>query len=127
MLKAVDATLTLFGQNYLSFLYLGCRYASRGGFRYISSTAIQRFAPAKELRKLGDPTAGPALVEALHREVTDPRTWETQCQMIMALGHSGYRKGVLVLNMLAQVKFEATMVLVAIGDAFVRLGRRSRQ
>lgn len=85
----------------------------------------KRRAAAKKLRKLGDPSAGPALLEALQRELSDPRTWETQYQMIMALGHSGYRKAFLALHVLAQVKFEANMVLVAIGDAFVRLGRRS--
>ena len=85
----------------------------------------KRRAAAKKLRKLGDPTAGPALLEALQRELTDPRTWETQYQMIMALGHCGYREACPVLQMLAHEKFKATMVLAAVGDALVRLRRSS--
>jgi hypothetical protein len=45
----------------------------------------KRRSAAKKLRKLGDPVAGPALLEALKHELPDPRTWETQYQMIMAL------------------------------------------
>jgi HEAT repeat protein len=85
----------------------------------------KRRAAAKRLRKLGDRTAGPALLEALQRELLDPRTWETQYQMIMALGHCGYKEACPVLQMLAYEKFEATMVLVAVGDALVRLRRSS--
>jgi hypothetical protein len=85
----------------------------------------KRRAAAKKLRKLGDPTAGPALLDALQRELPDTRTWETQYQMIMALGHCGYREACSLLQILAYEKFEATMVLVAVGDAFVRLRRSS--
>jgi HEAT repeat protein len=85
----------------------------------------KRRAAAKKLRKIGDPAAGHALLEALQRELPDPRTWETQYQMIMALGHCGYREACPLLQMLAYEKFEATMVLVAVGDAFVRLRRNS--
>jgi hypothetical protein len=45
--------------------------------------------------------------------------------MIMALGHCGYREAAPLLQILAHEKFEATMVLVAVGDAYVRLRRRS--
>src|SRR3984957_6504454 len=42
----------------------------------------KRRSAAKKLRKLGDPVAGPVLLEALKRELPDIRTWETQYQMI---------------------------------------------
>lgn len=83
----------------------------------------KRRSAAKRLRKLGDPSAGPALLEALQQEVRDPRTWETQYQMIMALGECGYRSALPYLQVLAGQLFEATMVYVALGDAMVRLGR----
>ncbi|MFD4766286.1 hypothetical protein [Streptomyces niveus] len=42
-------------------------------------SSAKRRSAAKRLRKLGDPYAGPALLEALKNEVRDSRTWETQC------------------------------------------------
>jgi hypothetical protein len=81
----------------------------------------KRRAAAKKLRKLRAPEAGPALLAALEREVKDPRTWETQYQMIMALGESGYRDALPFLEMLSRQPIEATMVYVGLGDAIVRL------
>ena len=83
----------------------------------------KRRSGAKRLRKLRDPAAGPALLQALQQEVRDSRTWETQYQMIMALGECGYRPALPYLQTLAAQPFEATMVYVALGDAIVRLGR----
>jgi HEAT repeat protein len=83
----------------------------------------KRRTGAKHLRKLKDSSAGPALLAALQKEVQDPRTWETQYQMIMALGECGYTPALPYLHELARHAFEATMVYVAIGDATVRLER----
>ena len=83
----------------------------------------KRRSGAKRLRKLRGPTAGPAFLQALQQEVRDPRTWETQYQMIMALGECGYRPALPYLQTLVAQPFEATMVYVALGDAIVRLGR----
>ncbi|MCU7820099.1 HEAT repeat domain-containing protein [Kitasatospora sp. DSM 101779] len=85
-----------------------------------------RFSPkrrsaATRLRRLADPVAGPALTEALEREVRDSRAWETQYQMVMALGMCGHRPVLGLLRNLAQRPFEATMVYTALGDAIVRL------
>nr|CAA9216330.1 hypothetical protein AVDCRST_MAG63-247 [uncultured Armatimonadetes bacterium] len=85
--------------------------------------SAKRRMGAKRLRKLKDPSAGPALLEALQKEVQDPRTWETQYQMVMALGECGYAPALPYLQELASHPFDATMVYVAIGDALVRLGR----
>jgi hypothetical protein len=85
--------------------------------------SARRRSAAKRLRTLADPAAGGALLEALGREVQDPRTWETQYQMIMALGTCDHRPALPFLRELALWRFEATMVYVAIGDAIVRLGR----
>lgn len=49
------------------------------------------------------------------------RTWETQYQMIMALGECGYTEALTFLGELSKRSFEATMIYVAIGDAMMRL------
>lgn len=91
-----------------------------------SKSSPKRRSAALKLRKLGDLAAGPALLDALKNELKDPRTWETQYQMIMALGHSGTTDAIPLLEILAHEPFvERTMVLVAIGDALVRLSRSS--
>lgn len=62
---------------------------------------------------------------SIRHELQDARTWETQYQLVMALGHCEYREAGSLLQMLASQKLEATMLLVAIGDAYVRLRRNS--
>lgn len=81
----------------------------------------KRRSAATRLRRLADPAAGPPLLAALRREVHDTRTWETQYQMVMALGACGHRPALDLLRELAQRPFEATMVYVALGDAVLRL------
>jgi hypothetical protein len=87
----------------------------------------KRRSAALKLRKLKDPSCGPALLSALIEELKDPRTWVIQYQMIMALGHSGYTEAIPLLEILAHEKFEATTVLAAVGDAYVRLSRKSNE
>jgi hypothetical protein len=81
----------------------------------------KRRAAAKKIRKLAANEAGPALLAALKKELNDKRTWETQYQMIMALGEATYTESLDFLLQLANRDFEATMVYVAIGDAIARL------
>lgn len=83
--------------------------------------SAKRRSAAKKLRKLKNKDAGPALLEALKNELKDKRTWETQYQMIMALGESGHTDGLDFLQQLAKQDFEATMLYVAIGDSITRL------
>lgn len=83
----------------------------------------KRRSGAKQLRRLGDPTAGPALLEALQREVQDPRTWETQYQLIMALAECRFGAALPLLKSLSLREFRAAMVYIALGDAIVRLDR----
>lgn len=56
--------------------------------------------------------------------MNDPRIWETQYQMIMALGQCGCKEALPFLKALTNREFEATMVYLALGDAIVRLARR---
>ena len=84
----------------------------------------KRRGAAKQLRRLRAPEAGPALLTALEKEVQDPRTWETQYQLAMALGECGHKQALPTLERLATSEIEATMVYVGLGDAIVRLSRK---
>ncbi|WP_305815346.1 HEAT repeat domain-containing protein [Photobacterium leiognathi] len=63
-----------------------------------NKASAKRRSAAKKLRKLKNKDAGPALLEALKNELKDKRTWETQYQMIMALGESGHTDGLDFYN-----------------------------
>jgi hypothetical protein len=77
------------------------------------------------LRKFADPGACAALLTALELEVLDKRTWETQYQLIMALGATGCKNALPTIRGLAQSKCCATMRQMAVGDAMVRLQHTS--
>ena len=81
----------------------------------------KRRSAAKKLRKLRDSRACSALLDALSNEISDGRTWETQYHMVMALGECGCHKALPLIDELATRPFYHTTVLIAIGDALVRL------
>jgi hypothetical protein len=87
------------------------------------SRSPKRRAAAKRLRKSADPTAGPALIAALEKELNDDRTWETQYQLIMAIGHCNYCEALPFVESLVPSN-SGGMVNVAIGDTLLRLSRK---
>jgi HEAT repeat protein len=89
--------------------------------------SAKRRSAAKKLRKLKCVDVGSSILSALEAELKDVRTWETQYQMIMAIGECGYKPALPFLNELAKQGFEATMVYVAIGDAIVRLSIKNER
>ncbi|MFF7777545.1 HEAT repeat domain-containing protein [Streptomyces tanashiensis] len=89
--------------------------------RLHDSSSAKRRSAAKRLRRLGDPSAGPALLEALKNEVKDARTWETQYQMTMALGTCGSPSDLPYLRDLVLRPETLHAVHTAGGDAIVRL------
>lgn len=70
----------------------------------------KRRAAAKRLRKLGDPAAGPSLLAALQEELNDDRTWETQYQMIMAIGHCDYKEALPYIDPTVAKDFEVNRI-----------------
>lgn len=86
-----------------------------------NKASAKRRSAAKKLRQLKAKKAGPALLAALKNELKDKRTWETQYQIIMAMGESGYTDSLEFLLQLAKQEFEATMIYIAIGDAITTL------
>jgi hypothetical protein len=85
--------------------------------------SAKRRSASKKLRKLGNVEAGPFILEALQNELKDARAWETQYQMIMAIGECEYKKALPFIKEISEKDFEATMVYMAIGDAIVRLSK----
>ncbi|CAM5418842.1 HEAT repeat domain-containing protein [Streptomyces aurantiogriseus] len=86
-----------------------------------ASSAAKRRTAAKRLRALADEAAGSPLLRALQREMQDLGAWETQYQLIMAIGACGYQPAVPYLSELTQHRTEVPMVHTAVGDAIVRL------
>jgi HEAT repeat protein len=86
--------------------------------------STKRRSAAKKLRKIADINAGRYLLDALKEEIKDARTWETQYQMIMAIGECDFKEALPFLLNLSTKNFESTMVYVAIGDSIVRLSKQ---
>ena len=84
------------------------------------SKSARRRSAAKKLRKSGDPDTGPSLLVALKNELRDQRTWETQYQMIMALGQCQHTEATEFLEALSR-EGRIESVQTGIGDALFRL------
>jgi HEAT repeat protein len=67
--------------------------------------SAKRRSAAKKLRKLNYVDVGSSILSALEAELKDVRTWETQYQMIMAIGECGYKPALPFLNELAKQGF----------------------
>ncbi|MFI6999051.1 hypothetical protein [Nocardia sp. NPDC050175] len=85
--------------------------------------SAQRRRGAKRLRALADPTTSGEIRGALEREMQDQRTWETQYQLVMALGMTGSRADAELLKEWALRPRKPTAVNAALGDAIIRLDR----
>jgi HEAT repeat protein len=83
--------------------------------------SAKRRSGAKKLRRMKLKEAGPYLITALNKEIADSRTWETQYQLIMAIGECEVVAAAPLLRQLARQSFDATMIYMAVGDALVRL------
>ncbi|MBI5706704.1 MAG: hypothetical protein HZC36_06905 [Armatimonadetes bacterium] len=88
-----------------------------------SQTAKRRSAAIK-LRKVGLPEAGPALLDALEAEIRKKVTWETQYQLLRALGECDYRPALSRILEIASDPERKTLELSAAGMSIVRLARK---
>jgi hypothetical protein len=86
-----------------------------------ASASPKRRSAALRLRRLAQPSAGPAIFHALKVEVLDDRTWETQYQMAMAVGLCGYLPALAWLKEFAGRLPSDSALAVGVGDAIVRL------
>jgi HEAT repeat protein len=83
--------------------------------------SARRRSAARRLGKIGDPAAGPALLAALEEETGDRRTWETQYEMIVALGRCRYAPAVPFLKSLADSEVPFDSLYGAAGNAVARV------
>jgi hypothetical protein len=86
-----------------------------------SKASAKRRSAAKKLRKLKTTSAGPGLMQALEKEIKNPRTWETQYHMIMALADIRYLEALPLLYKITEINTDATMIHTAVGDAITTL------
>ena len=89
--------------------------------RLKSKSSSQRRSAAKKLRKHPTPEVVPVLIDSLAQEIRDPRTWETQYHIIMALAAANASDALPLLQHIADMELEHTMVLLAAGDSITRL------
>ncbi|WP_034087581.1 hypothetical protein [Streptacidiphilus albus] len=85
------------------------------------SRSARRRSAAKQIGKLGDPAAGYSLLEVLEVEAADARTWETQYEMIVALGSCRCSAAVPFLKSLADAGFKFDSLYGAVGDSIIRI------
>lgn len=85
------------------------------------SKSPKRRSAAKALRRSKAKQSGPALLEALEREMADPRTWETQFEMALALGECGSADALPLLERISGMDLKATTVLMGVGNAITRI------
>jgi HEAT repeat protein len=87
---------------------------------------VKRRTAAHALRNLKIPATGPALLEALREELQNPQSWDTQYQMIMALGECRHYEALPLLRELIPAKRGQLMISIALGDSIVRLSSVDR-
>lgn len=91
--------------------------------RLIAPQAATRRTAAKTLRKLKIKVTGSHVLAALKWEIKNPKSWDTQYQMILAIGECGYAEALPYLQGMAKLPRQHATVGVALGDAIVRLNR----
>lgn len=87
--------------------------------------ADKRSSAAKRLRKQGNVEAGSAIFVALKKELKDRRTWNSQWEMLLALGELRYYEALPYLWELTALETPNTILYSGLGDAIVRLSSRT--
>ena len=90
-----------------------------------SPKSDDRRRAAKEIGKAKLTDLGDALYKAYLVEVTDKRTWETQFEMVLALGLIDYRIALEQIEKLVRENKPYDMITRAAAHSYVRLKRHS--
>jgi hypothetical protein len=88
-----------------------------------SSKSEKRRSAAKKAGKNNIVQLGDELYDAYLKERGDKRTWETQTEMILALGRLGYRKALPDLRAIIDRNEPHDMITIAAARSCVRLSR----
>ncbi|NDV66665.1 hypothetical protein [Bacteroides sp. 224] len=88
-----------------------------------NSQSTKRKSAAKKVGKNQLTALGDSLYEAYIKERGDKRTWETQTEMILALGRIGYTKALPDLELIIDRNEPHDMITIAAARSYVRLKR----
>lgn len=90
-----------------------------------SKKSADRRRGAKEIGKLKLLEFGEELYEKYLIERLDKRTWETQCEMIKALGSIDFRKAINEIELIVRTNIPHDMITIVAGTTYVQLKRKS--
>ena len=90
-----------------------------------SKKSADRRRGAKEIGKLKLSEFGEELYEKYLIERLDKRTWETQCEMIKALGSIDFRKAINEIELIVRTNIPHDMITIVAGTTYVQLKRKS--
>jgi hypothetical protein len=90
-----------------------------------SKKSADRKRAAKEIGKLNLTDLAEDLYKAYLTETTDKRTWETQVEMILALGLINYKNALTEIEQIVKANKPHDMITYAAAQSYVRLKRKS--
>lgn len=90
-----------------------------------STKSADRRRAAKEIGKLKLADFADDLYQAYLKESKDKRTWETQVEMILALGLLDYKNAIKEIDTIIRVNAPHDMITYAAAQTYVRLKRKS--
>ncbi len=90
-----------------------------------STKSADRKRAAKEIGKLKLIDFADDLYQAYIKESKDKRTWETQVEMILALGYLDYKNALTEINQIVRANVPNDMITSAAAQSYVRLKRKS--
>jgi hypothetical protein len=90
-----------------------------------STRSPDRRRAAKEIGKKTIIELGDELYKKYIEEVKDKRTWETQCEMIKALGIINYKKAFEIIEKIVKQNIPHDMITICAAIAYVQLKRKS--
>lgn len=90
-----------------------------------STKTADRKRAAKEIGKLKLIYFANDLYQAYLKEAKDNRTWETQVEMILALGLLDYKNALTEIELIVRTNVPNDMITYAAAQSYVRLKRQS--
>jgi hypothetical protein len=90
-----------------------------------SKKSTDRRQGAKEIGKLKLYDLGGELYEKYLVEKLDKRTWETQCEMIKALGSIDFKKGIIEIEQIVRTNTPHDMITSVASTTYIQLKRKS--
>ena len=92
-----------------------------------STKSAERRRAAKEIGKHNLRSLGPELFESFLKEQADSRTWETQVEMMIALGVVELKSALPEIERIVQANSPNGMIAYAAAQTLVRIKRSSLQ